>query len=80
MAFMSYFHGPLPSPQVCLCASVFEPIHRLKIERSTYAQTIQHAYSVQGTESEKMTQILPPKESLFTSNVKVARLLHCEGC
>lgn len=39
---MSYFHGPLPSPQVCLYASVSD--RRLKIERSTHAQTVQHAY------------------------------------
>lgn len=37
---MSYFHGPLPSPQVCLRVSD----RRLKIERSTHAQTVQHAY------------------------------------
>lgn len=77
MAFMSYFHGPLPSPQVCLCARVcvFEPVQRLKIERSTYAQTIEHAYSAQDRESEKMTQMLPYQ----TEPLQIKLTVDCEG-
>lgn len=54
---------------------MFELVRRLKIERSTYAQTIEHAYSAQDRESEKMTQI-PPYQ---TEPLQTKLTVDCEG-